>query len=91
MNALAPRADEGRGKLRKATGSCKQTLNRRSPNGTTHLSQDKYTFMNKIVKVRNTGGTETSNYPEEKKENSISSVAASERDTAQPNHNVLFC
>ena len=33
MNALALGADEGRGKLRKATGSRKQTLIRRCPNG----------------------------------------------------------
>ena len=36
MNALALRADEGRGKLRKATGSRKQALIRRCPNGGTH-------------------------------------------------------
>jgi len=37
VDALAPEADEGRGKLRKATGSCKQTLIRRYPNGATQL------------------------------------------------------
>jgi hypothetical protein len=37
VDALAPDADEGRGKLRKAAGSCKQTLIRRCPNGETHL------------------------------------------------------
>ena len=36
-----------------------------------------------IAYERNTGGTETSKYPEEKKETSIPSVAASERDRAQ--------
>ena len=36
-----------------------------------------------IVIGRNTGGTETSKYPEEKKETSISQVAASERERAQ--------
>ena len=34
-NALACSDDEGRGKLRKATGSCKRTLIRRCPNGET--------------------------------------------------------
>ena len=34
-DALAPDAEEGRGKLRKATGSRKQALNRRYPNGET--------------------------------------------------------
>ena len=33
VNALASGAEEGRGKLRKATGSRKQTLIRRFPNG----------------------------------------------------------
>ena len=38
-NALALRDDEGRGKLRKATGKCKQLLIRRCPNGETHLNE----------------------------------------------------
>ncbi len=36
VDALALDADEGRGKLRKATGSRKQTSIRRSPNVGTH-------------------------------------------------------
>ena len=39
--------------------------------------------MNKIVYEEGTRGTETSKYLEEEKENSISRVAASERETAQ--------
>ena len=39
--------------------------------------------MNKIVCEEGTRGTETSKYLEEEKENSISQVAASERETAQ--------
>ena len=35
MDALALRDDEGRGKLRKAAGSCKRALIRRCPNGAT--------------------------------------------------------
>ena len=35
VDALAPRADEGRGRLRKASGSREQTLIRRCPNGET--------------------------------------------------------
>ena len=35
VDALAPYAEEGRGKLRKATGSRKQALIRRYPNGGT--------------------------------------------------------
>ena len=36
-DALAPEAEEGRAKLRKATRSRKQTENRRYPNGKTLL------------------------------------------------------
>ena len=36
VNALALEAEEGRGKLRNASGSCKQTLIRRYPNEGTH-------------------------------------------------------
>ena len=35
-NALALEAEEGRGKLRNASGSCKQALIRRYPNEGTH-------------------------------------------------------
>ena len=37
VDALAPRADEGRGRLRKAPGSREQTFIRRCPNGETRL------------------------------------------------------
>ena len=37
MDALASRGDEGRGRLRKAKGSCQQTLILRYPNGETQL------------------------------------------------------
>ena len=39
-DALAPGGDEGRGKLRKATGSCKLALIRRCPNGETCMVED---------------------------------------------------
>ena len=35
VDALALRDDEGRGKLRKAAGTCKRGLIRRCPNGAT--------------------------------------------------------
>ncbi|EIW22380.1 hypothetical protein FA11_4658, partial [Pelosinus fermentans A11] len=35
VDALAPRAEEGRGKLRKVTGNRKQVLIREYPNGET--------------------------------------------------------
>ena len=42
MDALAPYADEGRGKLRKATGSRKQASIRRYPNGGTRQVQNEF-------------------------------------------------
>ena len=39
VDALALRADEGRDKLRKATGRSKYPLSRGCPNGGTHLSK----------------------------------------------------
>ena len=39
VDALALRADEGRDKLRKASGRSKYPLIRRYPNGETHLSK----------------------------------------------------
>lgn len=36
VDVLALRSDEGRSRLRKATGSCQQTLIRGYPNGATH-------------------------------------------------------
>ena len=39
MNALAPSAEEGRGKLRKAPVRSKRSVIRRSPNGATWLEQ----------------------------------------------------
>ena len=62
MDALVSGGDEGRGRLRYASGRCEQPLTRRCPNGETHpeairdiLSQDR----------RLTRGSETSQYPEE--------------------------
>ncbi len=37
VDALAIRGEEGRGTLRKVTGSCEQALIRKCPNGETHL------------------------------------------------------
>ena len=39
-DALASESEEGRGKLRKAPGICKQELIRRCPNGGTRLVED---------------------------------------------------
>ncbi len=72
MNALASRADEGRGKLRKATARRTQSTNRRYPNGETYLNKLQVSIYKSIVYGRDTLGTETSKYQQEKKENSIS-------------------
>ena len=42
-----------------------------------------YPYMSKVVYVKGTWGTETSKYPQEKKENSIPKVVASEIGRAQ--------
>jgi hypothetical protein len=45
VDALAPRADEGRGKLRKASGSRKQASIRGCPNGGTHPARAGYRWL----------------------------------------------
>ena len=84
MDALAPTGEEGRGKLRKASGSRKQALIRRYPNGETLPSRGGNSGLNKIGSEGETRGSETSQYPEEKKSTEIPQVVASERGTAQP-------
>ena len=83
MDAKAPSAEEGRGKLRKAAGSRKQTLIRRYPNGETQLRTAQLPPPEYIAQAEGTRGTETSKYPEEEKEKSIPIVAASEVGVAQ--------
>ena len=82
MDALALEGDEGRGKLRKVSGSRKQAPIREFPNGATPLVGDQGLPSESIGWVESTRGSETSQYPEEKKETSIPSVAASERGRA---------
>ena len=61
VDALAPRADEGRGRLRKAPGSREQTLIRRCPNGETRLgSCPVHSWLNQIDQVEVSQRTETS-------------------------------
>ena len=78
MDALALEGDEGRGKLRKASGSRKQALIRGCPNGEIQrdelpLQQAEYIGLYEL-----TQGSEPSQYQEEKKETSIAKVVASE-------------
>ena len=77
MNALALIGDEGRDKLRKASGRCKQPLIRRYPNGATLPAEGRESI------AKPTQGTETSKYLVEKKTKVIPQVVASERGRAQ--------
>ena len=83
VDALAWTGDEGRDKLRKATGSCNKVLIRGSPNGATQQVEDLLLRAEYIGAVERTRGTETSKYPEEKKSIEIPLVVASERGKAQ--------
>ena len=78
-NAQALRGEEGRDKLRKATGIGTYELIRRYPNGATHYIEDI------VSERRRTRRTETSKYPEEEKTKVIPLVVASERGLAQTN------
>ena len=81
-DALALVDDEGRGKLRKATGRCKQPLIRRCPNGKTQLVEDQ------LPERGATWRTETSKYPEEKKTIVIPWVVASESGEALKSYKI---
>ena len=83
VDALAWTGDEGRDKLRKATGSCTKAPIRGSPNGATQQVEDLLLRVESIDTVERTRGTETSKYPEEEKTRVIPLVVASERGTAQ--------
>ncbi len=67
VNALASNADEGRGSLRKASGSREQAKIRGCPNGETRWSEPPAPAVEHIDGAEGTWGTETSKYPEEKK------------------------
>ena len=73
MDALAGRGDEGRIRLRKASGSCQRALIRGYPNGTTQHGE-----IHVTTTVGRTQGSETSQYLKEEKSNEIPGVAASE-------------
>jgi hypothetical protein len=57
VDALAPRADEGRGRLRKAPGSREQTSIRRCPNGETRLEKS----SSPLVEPNRPGGGKPAN------------------------------
>ena len=80
MDALAPRADEGRGKTAKSLGLLSSKLSRGFPNGATHPGKTWILPVEHIDRVEVSGGTETSKYPEENIY--IPLVVANERGTA---------
>ena len=73
MDAWAGRGEEGRTRLRKASGSCQEALIRGFPNGAT-----RHVARHVIPQGRRTQGSETSQYLKEKKSTEIPKVAASE-------------
>jgi hypothetical protein len=68
VDALGPRADEGRGKAAKSLDEPSNRHSRGCPNGETCSGESRFIPM-KIGRV--SGGTETSKYPEEKKSTEI--------------------
>ena len=64
---MAPSADEGRGTLRKVSGSRVQAAIREYPNRETCYSEPVASLVEHIDQVMGTRGTETSKYPEEKR------------------------
>ena len=82
MDALARTGDEGRGKLRKASGSRKQASIRGYPNGGTRPGKPWSLSPEHIGWAERTRGSEPSQYPEEEKTTVISRVAASEMEGA---------
>ena len=79
MDALGPRAEEGRGKAAKSLDEPSNRRNRGSPNWVTCAGVESVHPLRREV----SGGTETSKYPEEKKSTEIPLVVANERGTAQ--------
>ena len=67
MDALALEGDEGRGKLRKASGSRKQALIRGCPNGETRRDELSLQPAEYIGRYELTQGSEPSQYLEEDK------------------------
>jgi hypothetical protein len=89
VDALAKEGEEGRGKLRKASGSRKQASIRGYPNGGTRPEKIRSLGSEFIGAGERTRGSEPSQYPEEKKTRVISRVAASEMEGAQTRHSTL--
>ena len=67
MDALASRAEEGRGETAKSLGELSSKLNRGFPNGATHPGISGIPPAEQIGREEVSGGSETSQYPEENK------------------------
>jgi len=70
------------GGCEKLRGAADQASIRRYPNGETHRSMTAVLLPEYIGQVEGTGGTETSQYPEERKATATPPVAASEKGRA---------
>ena len=80
MDALAPEGEERRGRLRKAAGRSQTSFDpQMSEWGNPAGVMSGYPLAEYIGLRRRTRGSETSQYPEERKSNETPSVAASER------------
>ena len=66
MDALASRAEEGRGKAAISSGQLSSKLNRRFPNGATRSGKTGSPPAEHIGREEGSGGSETSQYPEER-------------------------
>ena len=77
VDALAHGGDEGRVRLRKVWGSCQKALIPKYPNGETLPFKGIVSWIHSDM--RQTWGTETSHYPEERKSTDTPLVVASER------------
>src|SRR2546422_5116216 len=83
VDALASAGDEGRGKLRKASVSCKRASIRRCPNGVTRRGKPSSARGESIATCGQRGQLKHLSSPRNRKQHAISPVAASERETAQ--------
>ena len=72
MPVMETRDEEGRDKLRKAVGRSKYPVIHGLPNGETRHVEDMSYCGKSNSHSKGTRGTETSKYPEEEKETSIS-------------------
>jgi hypothetical protein len=66
VDALASRAEEGRGKAAKSPGELSNKPNRGFPNGATRPGKTGSPPAEHIGRQEVSGGSETSQYPEEK-------------------------